>query len=167
MKSEQVVIARRIGGDKKTLPWVGLSDAIHTELEAIQSIMFAKAHSDLKTHTVKVNDWEGFMHALDGKNIALVPWCGEEKCEEGIKGRSGAWADQKEEERAKAAPAPAAAAATRGAGGPEEEDTGPTGLTGSAKSLCIPFDQPPLPAGTRCVGCAAAAKTWCLFGRSY
>lgn len=44
------------------------------------------------------------------------------------------------------------------------------GLTGSAKSLCIPFDQPSdLSANpTPCFGeCGANAASWCLFGRSY
>lgn len=40
-------------------------------------------------------------------------------------------------------------------------------LTGSAKSLCIPFDQPDLPEGTVCVGCGSKAINWTLFGRSY
>lgn len=42
------------------------------------------------------------------------------------------------------------------------------GLTGSAKSLCIPFEQPPLAQGTPCfAGCGKAATAHCLFGRSY
>lgn len=38
---------------------------------------------------------------------------------------------------------------------------------GSAKSLCIPYSQPHLEEGTKCVKCDSPAKTWCLFGRSY
>jgi prolyl-tRNA synthetase len=36
-----------------------------------------------------------------------------------------------------------------------------------AKSLCIPFEQPELPAGTACFASGKPAKNWCLFGRSY
>ena len=36
-----------------------------------------------------------------------------------------------------------------------------------AKTLCIPFDQPPLPEGTVCVGSGKPAKSWALWGRSY
>lgn len=41
-------------------------------------------------------------------------------------------------------------------------------LTGAAKSLCIPFNQPPLPEGTKCfTGNGALAREWTLWGRSY
>lgn len=36
-----------------------------------------------------------------------------------------------------------------------------------AKSLCIPFEQPELPAGAVCFASGKPAKNWCLFGRSY
>ena len=36
-----------------------------------------------------------------------------------------------------------------------------------AKSLCIPFEQPKLDAGCKCVNCGQPAKRWALFGRSY
>lgn len=44
-----------------------------------------------------------------------------------------------------------------------------TKLTGAAKTLCIPFNQAPLPAGTKCIvpGCEHDAVSWTLFGRSY
>ena len=35
------------------------------------------------------------------------------------------------------------------------------------KTLCIPFEQPPLPAGAKCVVTGAPATTWVLWGRSY
>lgn len=36
-----------------------------------------------------------------------------------------------------------------------------------AKTLCIPFDQPPLPEGTKCFVTGKPAKNWALWGRSY
>ncbi len=47
----------------------------------------------------------------------------------------------------------------------EEEEYEP--ISGSAKTLCIPFDQPELPEGTKCFSCGVVAKSWCLLGRSY
>lgn len=39
---------------------------------------------------------------------------------------------------------------------------------GAAKTLCIPFSQPPLPAGTPCfTGNGKTATVWALWGRSY
>ena len=37
----------------------------------------------------------------------------------------------------------------------------------AAKTLCKPFDQPPLPEGTPCFVSGLPAKTWVLWGRSY
>lgn len=51
-----------------------------------------------------------------------------------------------------------------------EEDIKRRSATGDAmgaKSLCIPFDQPDLPAGTACFASGKPAKNWGLFGRSY
>jgi prolyl-tRNA synthetase len=39
--------------------------------------------------------------------------------------------------------------------------------TGAAKSLCIPFEQDPIPSGAVCFCCGKPAKRWALFGRSY
>ena len=37
-----------------------------------------------------------------------------------------------------------------------------------AKTLCIPFDQPEMPAGTMCFAAPdKPAKRWTLWGRSY
>jgi prolyl-tRNA synthetase len=36
-----------------------------------------------------------------------------------------------------------------------------------AKTLCLPFVQPPLPAGARCFASGKPAKNWALWGRSY
>ena len=36
-----------------------------------------------------------------------------------------------------------------------------------AKTLCIPFEQPELPAGTLCFASGKPAKNWALWGRSY
>jgi prolyl-tRNA synthetase len=36
-----------------------------------------------------------------------------------------------------------------------------------AKTLCIPLEQPELPAGTACFITGKEAKNWALWGRSY
>lgn len=38
---------------------------------------------------------------------------------------------------------------------------------GAAKTLCIPFVQPPLEEGTKCFITGAPATTWVIWGRSY
>lgn len=42
-----------------------------------------------------------------------------------------------------------------------------TGEAAGAKTLCIPFEQPPLPEGTLCFASGKPAKNWALWGRSY
>lgn len=36
-----------------------------------------------------------------------------------------------------------------------------------AKTLCLPFEQPPLPEGAVCFASGKPAKNWALWGRSY
>ena len=86
-----------------------------------------------------MTEWKNFVPTLEGKNIVLAPWCNVEACEEDIKDRSG-----------------------------KEAKAATEGLSGAAKSLCIPFEQPEEGvAGHTCVGCGKEAAVWCLFGRSY
>lgn len=40
-------------------------------------------------------------------------------------------------------------------------------LTGSAKTLCIPFEQEPLKEGIKCFACGDKAEVTALWGRSY
>ena len=44
----------------------------------------------------------------------------------------------------------------------QEESTG-----GAAKTLCIPFEQPPMPEGCKCFVSGEPATKWVLWGRSY
>jgi prolyl-tRNA synthetase len=42
-----------------------------------------------------------------------------------------------------------------------------TATSVAAKTLCKPFDHPPLPEGTPCFVSGLVAKAWVLWGRSY
>lgn len=46
-----------------------------------------------------------------------------------------------------------------------EADTTATSV--AAKTLCIPFDQPDLPEGTKCIASGMPATCWVMWGRSY
>lgn len=51
-----------------------------------------------------------------------------------------------------------------------EEDVKKRSVTADAagaKTLCIPFEQPPLPEGAVCFASGKPAKNWALWGRSY
>lgn len=110
--------------------------------------MFQKVKAVRDTHYVKVTDWKDFVPNLEKNNLVLTPWCGGEHqdWEEWVKEKS-------REESLKA----------RGEEGEDER----TATSVAAKTLCIPFDQPELKPGTKCIASGLDAKCWVLWGRSY
>jgi prolyl-tRNA synthetase len=107
-------------------------------LQTMQAQLFAAAQAQCQQHLVQATTWAGFMTALNAGNRVMAPWCGQSTCEESIKKRSG-----------------------------EETPSDTSRLSGSAKSLCVPFQQPQLPANAVCFACGAPAVNVTLFGRSY
>ena len=87
-----------------------------------------------------------FVPALDKKMMVLTPFCDEEEWEDKVK-------DMSKEESLKLL-------------GEDGEDAR-TSTSVAAKTLCIPYDQPELPAGTPCFVSGKPAKCWVLWGRSY
>mmetsp|Transcript_49208 Transcript_49208/g.96489 ORF Transcript_49208/g.96489 Transcript_49208/m.96489 type:complete len:268 (+) Transcript_49208:983-1786(+) len=145
------VIRRDLGKDGKvTVAWKDLSTAIPALLIQMQKEMLAKARANAAERMVQVLEWKDLMATLDNKKFALAPWCGAENCEEQIKKRTG---EEREMEEAMA-------------DGDEDAEVFEK-LTGAAKSLCTPFQQPDLPAGTCCINCGRKAINFTLFGRSY
>lgn len=110
-------------------------------LSRIQANMLEKARDVLERSRVQVTDWAQFLAALRNRCFAEAPFCGTDACEESVKLRS------KTEER-------------EGEGEASE-------LSGSAKSLCVPFAQKVLSEHQKCFACAENAANWTLFGRSY
>ena len=145
------VVCRRDTGAKEFVGWCDLAPRVKALTEEIQNALFQKAKAERDSHIVRVTEWKDFVPALNAKEICLCSWCGETACEEDVKARSA-----KESLELSAAAAAAA-----------EEEEAKTGLTGAAKTLCIPFEQPELPEGSKCFACGKPAKTWIYFGRSY
>lgn len=143
--NNQVVLVRRDNGQKTTVPMDQLETAVQTLMDDIQRSLLEKATKIRDEHIVEVTEWSQFLPALDGKNIALAPWCSEEKCEDDVKKRSAEEAKKNT---------------------PETSTSGPK-LTGAAKTLCIPFNQKALSEEAKCFACGQKAKNWTLFGRSY
>ncbi|XP_055848548.1 bifunctional glutamate/proline--tRNA ligase [Episyrphus balteatus] len=141
MKSNQLVAVRRDTGEKLILSCENAEQKISQLLETIHESMFAKAKTDLTSHTKVTKNWGDFCKFLDQKNILLTPFCGEISCEDQIKADSA-----------------------------REEDAEPGAPAMGAKSLCIPFDQPaPITSADKCIhpSCSKNPKYYCLFGRSY
>lgn len=107
--------------------------------------MYNKALKAREEHVKEIDNWQAFMAALGERHICLAPWCNRQACEIEVKERSKEeslqlMADKNEEE---------------------------VQLTGSAKTLCIPFEQKPLAPGAKCFACSQDATTTALWGRSY
>lgn len=150
LEATQVVMKRRDATDKKAseaVKWTDLVERVPALLEQIQKDMLNRARAEAESRRKVVSNWSEFTAALDASCTALAPHCDEKECEKAIKKRSGEEARIKEE-------------------GAENAEAGEK-LTGAAKSLCIPFDQPAGCEGKTCVGCDKPAKHYTLFGRSY
>jgi len=138
----------RFGGEKVDVGVDGLVDAVVAKLDEVQKGMFENAVKFRNDHLVKVTEWKDFVPNLELHNLVLTPWCGGEHqdWEEWVKDKS------REESLANA-------------GLEGEADTTATSV--AAKTLCIPFDQPDLPEGTKCIASGMPATCWVMWGRSY
>lgn len=142
VEKNEVRVVRRFDGEKYQMNVDSLSDHLTEALEKIQQEMYDKAVKERSERTKQGNDWETFMAELNKRNVVLTPWCDVQACEQKVKDRS------KEESKA-------------------AETEGEELLTGSAKTLCKPLDQPQLEEGTKCFACGEPAKVTALWGRSY
>lgn len=139
-------VVRRDNGDKAQFKWEDLVTGIPTLLNQIHDDMYKRAETTRDSHMKTAYNWTDFMTALNNRNIVLTPWCDEGAEEEKVK-------DRTKEESLKH---------MKEAG--EEEEV----LTGSAKTLCIPFNPiVPLKEGDKCFFTGKPAKVMALWGRSY
>lgn len=148
MEQKQCRCVLRYSGEKMDLSIDGLSVIMKDKLEDIQEKMFAKAKAARDEHLVQITEWKDFVPNLEKNNLVLTPWCGGEHTdwEEWVKNTS-------REESLK----------SRG----EEDEDDKTATSLAAKTLCIPFKQPDLPEGTKCIASGLPATCWVLWGRSY
>jgi len=116
-------------------------------LETIQADLYKAADHKFKSHVEQITKWDDFVPALNAKNVCLIPFCLQEKCEDEIKELS----------------------ARKEVGDEEPEDAKAPSM--GAKSLCIPFEQPEgiVKGETKCTNpkCESMAEKWCLFGREF
>lgn len=112
-------------------------------LDTIQTALFAKAKAGRDEKLVQVTQWSDFVPALERHCLVLTPFCDLPEWEDKVKKMSREESLQ----------------------GSTEAAT--TATSKAAKTLCKPFDQPPLPEGTPCFVSGLPATTWVLWGRSY
>lgn len=143
LEKKQVTVVRRNDSKKDTVALDDLETRVPEILDELHQDLFNKAKEAFDTHKVIVEEWKDFVPALNAKNVILAPWCGVMECEEDIKDSSAKKDDGEDE---------------------EVDDKAPSM---GAKTLCIPFEQPALKPGQKCVKCGEKAINYTLFGRSY
>jgi len=150
-------LKRRDNNAKSTVPVADLATHVPKLLEQIQADMLDRARKVRDSRISLATSLDEFNQELRKGNLILTPWCELKSTEEMVK------------ESTKASK-PAAAAAASSAEVEVDSSSGEAfeQLSGAAKSLCIPFNQPPMKEGTMCfTGSGEKATAWCLWGRSY
>jgi prolyl-tRNA synthetase len=143
MASGQCRVVRRDNGEKADLSASNLGTVIPELLRTVHTDMFNRAKAKRDEKMCQVTTWADFMTALEKNCLVLTPFCDQEEWEEKVKVMSREESLRGEAEEATCA------------------------VSVAAKTLCKPFDQPELPAGTPCFVSGLPATTWVLWGRSY
>lgn len=134
---KQVKVVRRVDGKKSFIADEDLEKEIPLVLEDIHNTMLAKATAKLEAKKGEATDWDGFMNELNQKKYVETPWCCNPECEEDVKEQSAKDSDET------------------------------SGLSGKAKTLCMPFSQKEVAEGTKCFRSGKPAKKYVIWGRSY
>ena len=90
MESEQLFIARRDTGEKKSIPLKGAGDIIGGLLVEIQGNLFNQALQFRKNNTYTADTWDEFCKIIDGGGFVKCGWDGSEESENAIKERTKA-----------------------------------------------------------------------------
>jgi len=147
VEARQARCVRRDTNEKEDVPMACLTQKVALLLVTMQHDLLSKARKSRDDNIVKVWEWKDFVPALQKGHMVLTPFCNETEFEELVKDKSKA-----------------EALAALGQETEDEREATPV----AAKTLCIPFDAPELPAGTPCfVAPEKPATCWVLWGRSY
>lgn len=153
IENESVMGRRRCDGVKITYQRNELCKMVKAELDNIHNTMFEKAKSERDQHILRAETWDEFTQALQRRAMIIAPWCELVECEKDVKERTAA---------------PAEGEAVAG------EQVDQRALSGSAKTLCIPFEDELSKMGVEeevgdrcCFACERKATKFCLWGRSY
>lgn len=133
-----VMVVRRVDGVKLKISMDEFVPQIVSQLETVHKIMFESAKSSAEKLVFTATKWTQFIEALNKGGRALCLWCDTVECETAVRARSAV-----------------------------ESKATARGLSGKAKTLCTPLDQPELPDDALCFACGSKAKGWTWFGRSY
>src|SRR5690242_10586912 len=86
IEKSAVMIARRDTREKQSLAMEGLAVRIAQLLDEVQSNLLERARRFRDEHTQRVDSYDAFKAAMDGRpGFLIAPWCGSAACEAQIK----------------------------------------------------------------------------------
>jgi len=86
IEKSAVLIARRDTREKQSVPMDGLPGRLRDLLDDVQKTLFASAQQFRDEHTQRVDSYDAFKQAMDGRpGFIIAPWCGSAACETQIK----------------------------------------------------------------------------------
>jgi prolyl-tRNA synthetase len=81
-----VVLARRTGGKKETLPMEGIAAGIHQEMERMQTALLEAARARVEAATIRGATRQQFLEHIEGSGgFVYAGFCGRPECEAEIK----------------------------------------------------------------------------------
>lgn len=90
LEKKQVTVVRRDTKEKKALPLSSVEKRIPEFLETMQGDLLHKAQQQLKGSIATVSSFSDAEKELQNNKILFAPWCGDERCEQQLKEKTGA-----------------------------------------------------------------------------
>ena len=91
IEKSQVLAVRRDTREKVGVPMEGLAGRVRHVLDDVQRNLFERALTFRQEHTQRVDSFESFKQAMDGRpGFVIAPWCGSADCEAQIKAETQA-----------------------------------------------------------------------------
>ena len=90
IEKNQCVLVRRDTHEKMFVSLDGIENTVADLLKTIQKDMLETARKHRDEHTVRAENWQEFLTAIENKNFVYAPWCGDRECEDAIKQETGA-----------------------------------------------------------------------------
>ncbi|MEK6817508.1 MAG: His/Gly/Thr/Pro-type tRNA ligase C-terminal domain-containing protein, partial [Nanoarchaeota archaeon] len=89
LEKESITIVKRNTGEKSQLKIKEIKTKIPEILEEIQNELFSAAKKFLESNIIEVKNWNELIKTINEKKMAKTIWCGNGKCEEEIKDKTG------------------------------------------------------------------------------
>jgi prolyl-tRNA synthetase len=90
VEARQVVLASRLGGDKRTVPAAGIWERLRDELRAFQRDLYQRALDFRAANTFEVSTLAELVEHFSARNgFVWAPWCEDGECEARVKAETG------------------------------------------------------------------------------